>query len=79
MKQIVDRVIEVWTKERSVIKLRQMYEAACLDDDRNIEHSADSKRPSIAYENGALDSVVFHSLYVSSLLSFTYQTIIFLN
>ncbi|CAG9531538.1 unnamed protein product [Cercopithifilaria johnstoni] len=48
------RIVEVWTKERSVIKLRQMYEAACLD---RAENSADSKQPDIAYKKGGLDLV----------------------
>ncbi|EJD76568.1 beige/BEACH domain-containing protein [Loa loa] len=50
------RIVEVWTKERSVVKLRQMYEAACLDDS-NSEHYAFSKRPSTVHGKDALDLV----------------------
>ncbi|VBB25785.1 unnamed protein product [Acanthocheilonema viteae] len=51
------RIVENWTKERSIIKLRQMYEAACLVDDPSAEHSADSERLSAAYKKDALDLV----------------------
>ncbi|VDK72163.1 unnamed protein product [Litomosoides sigmodontis] len=49
------RIVEVWTKERSVIKLRKMYEAACLDSDPIGECSADSKLPTNAYNKRTLD------------------------
>ncbi|MCP9257414.1 Lyst protein [Dirofilaria immitis] len=49
-----NRIVEIWTKERSVIKLRQMYEAACLDGDLNAEHSINPKH-FVAGEKSALD------------------------
>ncbi|VDM10751.1 unnamed protein product [Wuchereria bancrofti] len=52
-----NRVVEVWTKERSVIKLRQMYDAACLDDNQDNEYSADSKCPTTVCKKGVLDLV----------------------
>uniref|UniRef100_A0A0R3RRK8 Putative neurobeachin homolog n=1 Tax=Elaeophora elaphi TaxID=1147741 RepID=A0A0R3RRK8_9BILA len=52
-----NRIIEVWIKERSVIKLRQMYEAACLNDDPSNEHSVDSKRLSTTSKKAALGLV----------------------
>ncbi|KAM3728768.1 Lysosomal-trafficking regulator [Dirofilaria immitis] len=51
-----NRIVEIWTKERSVIKLRQMYEAACLDGDLNAEHSINPKH-FVAGEKSALDLV----------------------
>ncbi|VDO41980.1 unnamed protein product [Brugia timori] len=50
-----NRVVEVWTKERSVIKLRQMYDAVCLVDNQNNEYSADSKCPTTVCKKGVLD------------------------
>ncbi|VDK63343.1 unnamed protein product [Onchocerca ochengi] len=52
-----NRIIEVWTKERSVIKLRQMYEAAYLGDGLNIEHSIDPKHSNTAYKKSGFDLV----------------------
>uniref|UniRef100_A0A915PKC0 Lysosomal-trafficking regulator n=1 Tax=Setaria digitata TaxID=48799 RepID=A0A915PKC0_9BILA len=52
-----NRIIELWIKERSVIRLRQMYEAACSDNNRKSEHSIGRKFPSIAYKNNVLDLV----------------------
>ncbi|VDO52790.1 unnamed protein product [Onchocerca flexuosa] len=52
-----NRIIEIWTKERSVIKLRQMYEGACLGDDLNTEHSIDSKHFSTVSKKNEFDLV----------------------
>uniref|UniRef100_A0A1I8ET14 Uncharacterized protein n=1 Tax=Wuchereria bancrofti TaxID=6293 RepID=A0A1I8ET14_WUCBA len=47
-----NRVVEVWTKERPVIKLRQMF-----NDNQNNEYSADSKCPTTVCKKGVLDLV----------------------
>ncbi|VDN01686.1 unnamed protein product [Thelazia callipaeda] len=45
-----DRIIEIWTRERSVRKLREMYEAACftpaeeIEKSKNLDTSTDSDK-----------------------------------
>lgn len=56
---IAGRIAEVWCKERSVMKLRQMYEAACTLDNGSNEQSVDPKLSSIVSEKVVLDLVGF--------------------